>query len=223
MASKTPQTVTLTQEQLQSLITEAVSTAMAGAVQQPEPEPAPKPKPKPAKAKAKAKAPAKAPAKARTTPSGRKALYQSAAAAEAPVAKYGAAPAKGTHAADIAKRREAALEAAIPGVLKAADIQHLGKSSDGQYLKSFAEMDRHGVGFWTWIRFPAKNKAEADKLVQSLCGLPMDEVGNRLKACGYAWSGNAKAWRCKTNGQPARGGRHFKSEHAERVAFADDE
>ncbi|MFP3344497.1 hypothetical protein R0J87_18630, partial [Halomonas sp. SIMBA_159] len=71
--------------------------------------------------------------------------------------------------------------------------------------------------------FPARNKAEADKACKSILGLSMDEVGNRLRACGYAWSGNAKAWRTKCNGQPARGGRGFKSEHAERVAFADED
>jgi hypothetical protein len=212
MSKTTQQTVTLTPDQLNAIIAEAVRQAVGTTAE--------------AKAEAKPE-PAKAKAKRRTTSTGRKALYQHAATAEAETPKaggaaYGVAPSKGTHAADIAKRREDALEAAIPGISKLAEISHLGKQS-GQYLKRFADMDRAGVGFWTWIRFPAKNKAEADQACQSILGLSMDEVGTRLRACGYAWSGNAKAWRCKCNGQPARGGRYFKSEHAERVAFADED
>ncbi|MFP3386033.1 hypothetical protein, partial [Tritonibacter sp. SIMBA_163] len=105
MASKTQQTGNLTPDQLNAIVAQAVRAALSGdeAVEADV-----------VKAKAKAK---------RTTSSGRKALYQHAASATAEAPKaggaaYGVAPSKGINAADIAKRREDALEAAIPGIGK---------------------------------------------------------------------------------------------------------
>lgn len=211
MSESTNQTVTLTADQLQAIIGNAVAEALGAkaAVEAPKPEPKPEPKP-------------------RKTKTGRKALFQHAATAAAAApepakSSYGKAVSKGINAQAVAKAREQQLEDACPGITSLVEIAHVGKDNKGQHTKSFADMDRAGNLFWTWVTLPGKSKAEVEKACSALLGVEYPKVADALKACGYGYNAKARCWRTRCDGTPALGGRKFQSQHIERYAFASDD
>ncbi len=215
MSDRTQQSVTLTPDQLQSIIASAVATALGQST------PAPVATTTPA-ADAKPKATRKANRKARTAP---KAVYEQVASNTAsdtkPASKYGKA-AGGVCASDTAKRRVAQLEAAVPNIGRLATISHTGKVSTG-LTRDLVACDREGVGIWTYVQLPGGSRDAADQICRNVTGKALTDVTAALKACGYGWHKGKQVWRTRCNGTPALGGRGFTDRHAERVALGLDD